>query len=504
MSEKRTRILTLAMNNFEDLIQRRRTKIVCTVGPSSSSDQMLRKLIRAGMDCARLNFSHGSHNEHLEVIRGIRRISDSLGKRIAIIQDLPGPKFRIGKLKNDVVRLRKGSIVTLATDKEASDSETSIPLRQQDLPKYVKKGTTIFLSDGTIRLRAIKTTENEIVCKVLVGGDLFSGKGVNIPSLGEDFETFTEADRVHVLFGLEHRVDFIAISFVRNETDVQTAKEFIRRHATNPDSTPWIIAKIEKKRALQNLAGIIGASDAVMVARGDLGVENPIEEVPIIQKKIIATCNARSIPVITATQMLESMVLNATPTRAEVTDVANAILDGTDAVMLSEETAVGKYPQECVRVLHRVSLNAEDSMRRRKEIFPSFEFKPTGIDDVSSFGAIRLSQDVGASLFIAPTENGLVASRLARFKPKAPILAITSKETTERKLKLVWGVSSLLVESKEGKGTYRLDRLLETSIRELVRNKVVAAGEKLVVFCDSIEFFGQEGKLSFVTEAMDN
>ena len=491
------------MKNPQELIPRRRTKIVCTIGPASNTDAMLRRLIRAGMDCARLNFSHGSHAEHLEVIRNIRRISQDMEKQVALIQDLPGPKFRIGKLKDDRVRLRKGATITLATDKDSSDNETNIPLRQKDLPRYVEKGTTIFLSDGTIRLRAIKTTENEIVCKVLVGGDLFSGKGVNIPSLGEDFETFTEADRDHVLFGLEHRVDFVAISFVRSEADVKTAREFIKRHLVHSESEPWIISKIEKKKALQNLEGIIRSSDAVMVARGDLGVENPIEDVPIIQKKIIAGCNARSVPVITATQMLESMVQNATPTRAEVTDVANAILDGTDAVMLSEETAVGKYPQECVGVLHRVALNAESAIKRRKETYPTFEFRPTGVDDVSSFGAIRLSQDVGARLFIAPTENGLVASRLARFKPKAPILAITSKESTERRLKLVWGVSSLLAESKDGKGAHKLDRLLETSIHDLVRGKVVNHGDKLVIFCDSIEFFGHEGKLSFLTEARD-
>jgi len=456
------------------------------------------------MDCARLNFSHGSHNEHLEMIRRIRRTAENMEKDVALIQDLPGPKFRIGKLKNDMVRLRKGTLVTLATDKEVSDTDTSIPLRQQDLPKYVKKGTTIFLSDGTIRLRAIKTTDNEIVCKVIVGGDLFSGKGVNIPSLGEDFETFTEADRNHVLFGLEHRVDFIAISFVRNEGDIRTAKEFISLHSVHPEAQPAIIAKIEKKTALQNLEEIINASDGVMVARGDLGVENPIAEVPIIQKRIISLCNSKSVPVITATQMLESMVQNASPTRAEVTDVANAILDGTDAVMLSEETAVGKYPQECVRVLHRVALNAESSINRNKGIYTTFEFKAESVDDVSSYGAIRLSQDVGAKLFIAPTENGLVASRLARFKPKAPILAITSKETTERRLKLVWGVSSLLAEAKDVKGAHKLDHLLESSMRGLVRNGIVDSGDELVVFCDSIEFFGHEGKLSFLTKARDD
>src|SRR5579862_5127414 len=203
--------------NVQDLLSKRRTKIVCTIGPASSSEAILRRLIRAGMDCARLNFSHGSHDEHLEVIRTIRRVSGEIGTKVALIQDLPGPKFRVGKLKTDPVRLRKGATIALATDKDDSDEELKIPLRQQDLPKYVTKGSTIYLSDGTIRLRVIKTTENEIECKVLVGGDLFSGKGVNIPSLGEDFETFTDADKQHVLFGLEHKVDFVAVSFVRNK-----------------------------------------------------------------------------------------------------------------------------------------------------------------------------------------------------------------------------------------------------------------------------------------------
>jgi pyruvate kinase len=485
--------------NGKELISKRRTKIVCTIGPASSSEVMLRRLARSGMDCARLNFSHGSHSEHLEVIERLRKISRELQKEIAIIQDLPGPKFRIGKLKKDPITLRKGSTVALATDADTSEEENKIPLRQQDLPKYVSKGAVIYLSDGTIKLRVKKTNDTEIVAKVIVGGDLLSGKGVNIPSLGKEFETFTKADRDHVIFGLANEVDFVAISFVRNAKDVQTAKEFIQKNAES-DSVPWIISKIEKKEALQHLDGIIENSDGVMVARGDLGVENPIEEVPVIQKRIIFKCNLKAVPVITATQMLESMVENATPTRAEVTDVANAIFDGTDAVMLSEETAVGKYPQECVRVVHRVALNTEASITRQRP--RTFDFGSDDVADVSSAAAINLARYVGTKFLLTPTENGKVAAKLARFKPKAPIIAITPSSVTSRKLKLVWGTSSFLQEEKEGaKSPEKLDRLLETSLKELRTEGIVAPKDRLVVFCDGIEFFGHEGKLVFVTEA---
>jgi pyruvate kinase len=484
--------------NEKETIPKRRTKIVCTIGPASNSEGMLRKLVRSGMDCARLNFSHGSHEEHLEVIHRLRKISGELGREIAIIQDLPGPKFRIGQLKKDPVRLRKGSTVILATDVESSDEENELPLRQQDLPKYVSKGTMIYLSDGTIKLKVKKTTDSEIVAKVLVGGDLLSGKGVNIPSLGEEFETFTKADKDHVLFGLANKVDFVAVSFVRNEQDVKTAKDFISKNSESK-TIPWIIAKIEKREALQDLDAIIENSDGVMVARGDLGVENPIEEVPIIQKRIIFKCNAKAVPVITATQMLESMVENASPTRAEVTDVANAIFDGTDAVMLSEETAVGKYPQECVHVLHRVALNAEASIA--KQLPRSYDFQSEDVADVSSSAAIDLARHVGCKFLLTPTENGRVAARLARFRPKAPIIAITSSSITSRKLKLVWGTSSFLVEERDAKSPEKLDRIVEISLRDLRKQGVVASHDRLVVFCDGIEFFGHEGKLVFVTEA---
>jgi pyruvate kinase len=482
----------------KEAIQKRRTKIVCTIGPASNSESMLRKLVRSGMDCARLNFSHGSHEEHLEVIHRLRKISEDLGREIAIIQDLPGPKFRIGQLKKDPVRLRKGTIVILATDVETSNEENKLPLRQQDLPRYVSKGTTIYLSDGTIKLKVKKTTESEIVAKVLVGGDLLSGKGVNIPSLGKEFETFTNADKEHVLFGLANKVDFVAVSFVRNEDDVKTAKDFILKNSDSK-TVPWLIAKIEKREALQDLDAIIENSDGVMVARGDLGVENPIEQVPIIQKRIIFKCNAKAVPVITATQMLESMVENASPTRAEVTDVANAIFDGTDAVMLSEETAVGKYPQECVRVLHRVALNAEASIAKQPP--RNFDFPSGDVADVSSSAANSLARYVGTKFLLTPTENGRVAARLARFKPRAPIIAITPSSFTSRKLKLVWGTSSFLVKERDAKSPEKLDHIVETSLKDLRKEGVVASQDRLVVFCDGIEFFGHEGKLVFVTEA---
>ena len=481
---------------------------------------MIRRLIRTGMDCARLNFSHGTHEEHLLVINNVRSASQELKKHVGIIQDLPGPKFRIGKLNNDPIQLKKNSKITLITDSEDSDDDTRIPLRQHNLPKYVTKGATIFLSDGTIKLRVTGTARTEIQCVVLVGGPLYSGKGVNIPSLGKDFETFTDADKDHALFGLENGVDFIAVSFVRNEKDIKTVKSFIAQNwkkgkVNGWDEPPWVIAKIEKRDALKDLDGIIDVSDAVMVARGDLGVENPIERVPIIQKRIISLCNSRAVPVITATQMLESMVQNPSPTRAEVTDVANAILDGTDAVMLSEETAVGKYPLECVQVLHSVAINAEERMIREEGFRRELNFESRSDADETSYAAITISQNVGAKILITPTETGKVASSLSRFKPRAPVVALTSKDSVARKLKLVWGVRSLMVDpnrthergeendgdKRASSGSRRLDEIIETSIIALGKEDLVSDGDKLVVFCDSVEFFGQEGNLVFITEA---
>lgn len=464
---------------------RRKTKIVCTLGPATSSDQVIKSLIRAGMDVARLNFSHGTHSEHLKTIDKIRRASAELGRDVAIIQDLPGPKFRIGNIKGGSVMLKRGERITLTAS--PTRSESAIPLREASLPKLVQKGSKIFLSDGSIGLRVESVSKAEIHCICLNGGQLFSGKGVNIPRLAGKLETFTKADRNHALFGLKKGVDMIAVSFVRSADDIKQVRAFVSRHSRNP---PWIIAKIEKREALEDLGNIIRNSDGVMVARGDLGVENPIEQIPEIQKRIISLCNENSKPVITATQMLESMVENPRPTRAEVTDVANSIFDGTDAVMLSEETAVGRYPVECVRVLHKVALNAEERMGDERI---SLNEHSVDIGEAASLGAIRIAKDVRAHALITPTDDGEVACRLARFKPRAPIIAVTANRETARRLKLAWGVNSLLASSSN------LDEMLREALNTLTRVGVLEEGDRAVVFCDSMDFLKQEGKLLFVT-----
>lgn len=535
--------------------RRRRTKIVCTIGPASGSEGMIERLARAGMDCARLNFSHGTHAEHLQTIRIIRNVSAKIGKQIAVLQDLPGPKFRLGNLRNGSVILRKGERVTLATtgeedkegkveEEEEGENEKRIPLRQNELPRFVFPGSTIFFSDGSIKLKVLGTTDTEIRCICQTSGQVFSGKGVNIPKLRKDFKTFTEQDKQHVLFGLENGVDLIAVSFVRNSRDIEIVREFVaeklrsrtkehkvrgeegergeKREANSKVTTtgaatlvaktktstelPSIVAKIEKKDAIGDIEGIVKTSDLVMVARGDLGVENPIEQVPIVQKTIIATCNRFAVPVITATQILESMVNNPTPTRAEVTDIANAIFDGTDALMLSEETAVGQHPVECVNVLRKVALTTERRLllASQNQYSNYHDYASNGglirkrswdVRDASCEAANQISLNIGAKLIVSPTNRGTMTARISRFRPRAPIIAITESEKTLRKLGLVWGVHPFRVEKRGN-----LTQLLDASVRKLIEEKLVQKGDRIVLVCDNVKLSKQTGELLFVVE----
>lgn len=471
----------------------RRTKIVCTIGPATSSSQMIERLARAGMDCTRLNFSHGTHSQHLRLIKLIRKVSEKIGRQIAIIQDLPGPKLRVGRLKDGSVHIRKSSSLSL-TSQDIVGDEKKVPIRYDgDLARYVASGSAIFLSDGSIKLRVLASKNPEIRCKCEIGGELLSGKGVNIPNLKYDFETFTDQDRKHLEFGLKNDVDLVAVSFVRRAEDIQKIRKFVKRRKR--DGEPSIIAKIEKKEAVDNIEDIIHASDAIMVARGDLGVENPIEEVPIIQKLIISHCNRMAVPVITATQMLESMVNNSRPTRAEVTDIATAIFDGTDAVMLSEETAVGKHPVECVNVLHRVSLTAEEKMLGNGKHAVRGDFLHEDIRDAVSEAANQISLDIGASLLVSPTNSGDLAPRISRFRPRAPIIALTDNLKSIRKLMICWGVYPIEI----GR-TDNLTELLDASVSRLVREKLVRRGDKMVIVCDNVKLSREIGELLFVFE----
>ncbi len=457
---------------------------------------MIERLVYAGMDCARLNFSHGTHTEHLKVITLVRKASKKLRNQITIIQDLPGPKIRVGKLKDNLLHLKKGSVVTFTSEEHVDGSNGRIPITYPNLGRYVPRGAAVFLADGSIRLRVINSKDDEIRCVCETGGELMSEKGVNIPQLGHDFETFTDADKQHLSFGLDHGVDMVAVSFVRKARDIEKVKDFSSRNRS--ENRPSIIAKIEKKEAVDNIEEIVDASDAVMVARGDLGVENPIEEVPIIQKSVISASKRKAKPVITATQMLESMVLNSAPTRAEVTDIANAIFDGTDAVMLSEETAMGKFPIECVRVLNRVALVTEEKMlsdpRRNGDVSNHTSLRDPG--DSLSEASFQISQQLNATLVAAPSALGTIAAKISRFRPKAPIIALTDSERKLRQLRLVWGAFPRLIES-----TKSLNQLLDVSVGALVKDNLVRRGDRLVIVCDNIELSKETGGLLFVVEA---
>jgi len=436
---------------------------------------MIERLIRAGMDCARLNFSHGTLEDHLRVLERVRAVSRRTRNLVAVMQDLPWPKLRVGKLKNGPLHLKKESKVVLATGDRQGQADV-IPVESKDLSRFVKRGGKIFLFDGAITLRVTATTESTIETVCEVGGVVRSGNGVNVPDLTQDFETFTEQDRRYLAFGLEQGVDMVAVSFVRNASDVEAVRRFIGKEKR---ASPLIVAKIEKKEAVENLAGIVEATDAVMVARGDLGAENPIEEVPEMQKSIIAFCRSRGVPVITATQMLESMVNNARPTRAEVTDVANAILDGTDAVMLSEETALGQYPVECVGVMNRVALRAEARMLKDQAVRSLGEFRSKDLADAFSASAWQLSEDIGARVIAVRSGDEAIIPKVSRFRPSAVIVHTSEKEELLRRSRIIWGVFQDKVN-----GHQVSDKSLDSSVQSLVRGGYLAQGDRAVFIRD--------------------
>jgi len=418
-----------------------RTKIVCTIGPSSRSPETLARLAEAGMDVARLNFSHGTHGEHAAVIDAVRATAERVGRPIAILQDLAGVKIRIGEIAGGAVRLEPGSAFTLTTRPVPGDAR-EVSLDFPELGECVSPGDALLLSDGEVELRVEKASGSDIGCRVVVGGELSSHKGIHLPNRSIAAEGLTAKDRDDLAFGIDRGVDYVALSFVRSASDVLIARRFLdERGAAIP-----LIAKIEKHEALASIDGILAAADGLMVARGDLGVETPLEHVPLLQKMLIERSNRAGKPVITATQMLLSMVENPRPTRAEVGDVANAILDGTDAVMLSEETAAGRYPVEAVATMRRIAEDAETAlpfvawMRR-------FEDKALqSLPEAVAGAACELAEHIGASIIVAWTESGATARLVAKHRPRRTILALSTRPETARRLALVWGVIPLLTE----------------------------------------------------------
>ena len=429
-------------------LPRNKTKIVCTIGPASRSESVLRELIRHGMNVARLNFSHGHPEEHREDIQLIRSLARQSNRLVAIMIDLPGPKIRIGQLPQEPVMLKKGDEVTLTT--KPAVGKSFIPVEYKKLPQSVSKGKIIYLNDGFIQLRVEEVKVDRVRCKVIIGGPLLSHKGLNLPGARISGEAVTEQDLKFVDFGLGEGVSIFGLSFVEKAEDILKIKDFARRKG----KSIRVVAKIERAEAVKNIDSIMAAADAIMVARGDLGVQIPLENVPAVQKKLIYKANLMGRPVITATQMLESMTQNVRPTRAEVADVANAILDGTDAVMLSEETAIGRYPVETVKIMSRIAAAAEQqfsttrgSSGLEEQFRHHISRKEITVEDVVSLSVIEARRALNARLIITPTHTGSTPRRISRFKPDSWILSFGSDKETYQFLAFSYGVYPFLIKN---------------------------------------------------------
>jgi len=423
----------------------RRTKIVATLGPASSSEERLHELMKAGADVFRLNFSHGAHADKAELIRKIRAVSGARKKSVAILGDLQGPKIRAGLMQGGGQQLTAGAEVTITT-REVQGSGGVIPTTYRNLPTDVRSGDKILLDDGLLELEVLVAQDDEVRCKVLVGGVLKDRKGINLPGVAVSVPALTEKDREDLEFCIREGVDYIALSFVRCAEDVVELKNLLYERK----APQRVIAKIEKPQAVEDFDRILEAADGVMVARGDLGVEMRPEKVPLIQKMIIRKCNAMGKPVITATQMLESMITNPRPTRAEVSDVANAILDGTDAVMLSAETASGSYPVEAVAIMDRIALDVESDPDLRDKVFsPIAEIQGyRRLPEAISQAACRVAETLEAKGILAFTQTGTTATYVSKYRPAIPIFAVTPSQEVRRRLALFAGVRSIRVDIK--------------------------------------------------------
>jgi pyruvate kinase len=446
----------------------RRTKIVCTIGPACDSEEKIRKLITSGMNVARLNFSHGTADYHRTLIELLKKARKALRKPVAILMDLQGPKIRIGNIRGGSVLLQPGQqYVLTSANTQGNDKRVSVSLKS--LPDEVEVGHPILLADGNIELRVERVSPPNVFCKVVVGGTLSSRKGMNLPASEVEVDSLTSKDRKDIEVGVEAGVDAVALSFVRSAADIQAVKAVLKK-AGGP--LP-VIAKIEKQAAVDNIDRILDVADGVMVARGDLGVEIDLERVPLVQKSIIQKCNALGKPVITATQMLVRMVENPRPTRAEAADVANAVLDGTDAVMLSEETAMGNYPIEAVQMMDRIVRAAETSLDRRK--FEHLE-EMGNIRDSITRSSYYVAKEIGVRAIITPTWSGSTANLVARFRPKQPIVATTPNETTLDFLSFSWGVVPLFIPPSA-----TIDDMIRFSIEAARKAGHVEPGDLVVI-----------------------
>jgi pyruvate kinase len=449
----------------------RKTKIVCTIGPASSSHEALAALVKAGMDVARLNFSHGAYDEHAERIGIIRRISNETGRLVGILQDLSGPKIRLGMVQQDPLVLQAGRRFEFTSRDVPGDSH-EVNLPHPELISQMKRGWSIFVDDAKLEFRVTSATETDVQTTVVVGGPLSSRKGVTVPGSVLKQPSMTEKDERDLRFGLKSGVDWIAASFVRSASDVEP----IRRIMEEVGIRVPVLAKVERPEAVRQIDQIIEAFDGIMIARGDLGIELPIEKVPLIQKSIIKKCNCAGKPVITATQMLDSMIHNSQPTRAEVTDVANAILDGADATMLSGETAVGDFPVRTVNMMAKIAATTERSLRYEDSGRKSCTKTAANVTDAIGEAAAELAHDLGISSIITSTATGGTARMISKYRPMATIIAAATQTSVARQLTLSWGVLPMSVPTCQ-----TTDETIEQAIRMAKQAKLVKPGDTVVV-----------------------
>lgn len=447
----------------------RRTKIICTLGPSTKKDDILRELMLNGMDTARINFSHGTRESHLETINEVKKLREELNLPVAILLDTSGPEIRLGDFSGGKAELESGSLFTLTSrDVEGTEKEASITYK--NLPKDVKKGTIILIDDGLIKMEAEEITDTDIVCRVLNGGTVSNHKGINVPNVNISMPYISEKDRLDIIFGIDNDLDYIAASFVRSADDVLQIRKIFEEKGCNNIK---IISKIENRQGVDNIDEILEVSDGIMIARGDMGVEIPLQEVPVIQKKIIKKVYNADKIVITATQMLDSMMKNPRPTRAEATDVANAIYDGTSAIMLSGETAAGNYPVEALKTMIDITECAEEDIDYGKRFKVLAKMDTPNVTDAISHATCMTAMDINAAAIITVTKEGGTARMISRYRPYSPIIGCTPSRKTFYQMGLSWGVMPVMINE-------------ETDTEELFTNSIKAAQQRGYIKKDEI------------------
>ncbi|KKR27878.1 MAG: Pyruvate kinase, partial [candidate division CPR2 bacterium GW2011_GWD2_39_7] len=447
----------------------KKTKLIATIGPATDDLEMVTEMIREGENVFRLNFSHGTYESHARLAGLIREAAEKLDVNVAILQDLQGPKIRVGLIPDDNMNLKKGSKVTL-TAVEPENGE--IPLQYKDLVKDANPGDLILLDDANLELKVLSKTDDKILARVIVGGILKSNKGINLPTSTISAQSITQKDRKDLEFGLKLNVDFVALSFVKSAEDIEELRALIKKHG----GTAKIVAKLERHEAVKNMEEIVAATDVVMVARGDLGVELKTEKVPVIQKKMIKECLRQNKPVIVATQMLESMIKNPRPTRAEATDVANAILDGADAVMLSAETATGEYPLEAIRTITEIAKDVEDWVTRNEIVIGRSTLRePEQVIDAIANTVVRLAKNTGAKLIMTATSTGKTSTVISNRRPFVPVLATTHNDKAKRYMAILWGVDAYKVDFDT------VAEMLDSGMELAKSTNYVKSGDRIIV-----------------------